>query len=411
MDWNFEPGRFYRQKATQIVYRCEAAEDIRALLHTADIGQLPQHETRLILRRPSQDLWEAISDTEEEMWIRSYSRDAEAEYGSAVGERGIVFRRQYHLDPYLAMLGSQELKTRLADIADNSIRYDEAGKVHFTPDNPNGWQRLAEEIVEELRLNPREGFFVESEGNPEIMLLSLPHDIREKPGYPLYAPWGRFPPLPPLDGPVLFKFGKFEHLRKAMDHGLMRLSPGSRYGDPSLDPAHHDPDEGKLILRPSPHSFPIILTNQREETILDSSAPRQHQVALVIGGDLQFYVWCCSATYEPRLFIDFSADACLIIHDRSELAKRINSGLLKHIPSLPGMVANSVRYYDPLKVSEFAKEAFSSKLPFMFFKHWRYAYQSEYRFVWPVPPGETCPGQLDIEFKPLSDICSLVRLN
>jgi hypothetical protein len=324
----FECGRFYRRHINGVVYRCEQVRGLRALLHSADQTALPVHDKRVMERGEPSDAWSRVPEEQEGPLVESYMRDAIAEYGSAVGEPAIIFRRQYHFDPYLSIVGDEEIRERLKIIADNIFRYNENGAVRLVSEGTAFWHRKAEEILEELRLSQREDFFETHPSDPRVRILSLPYDIREKEEYAKNAPWGRLPSLPSLASPALYKFSSYEYLRRAMENGELRISPASSYNDPSLGDAHRDDGEQRLVLRPSKMSFPILLKDHRGDVLLDTSTERDHQIAIVIGGEKDFYVWCCSEVYEPRLFIDFKADACLIVRDRQEFARRINAGLL-----------------------------------------------------------------------------------
>jgi hypothetical protein len=405
----FECGRFYRRQVDNVAYRCEQAEDSRTLLHSADLSALPVHDKRVTERGEPSGAWSLVPEDQEGPLIETYTRDAVAEYGAEVGERAIIYRRQYHFDPYLSIVGDAEIRERLKIIADNSFRYDAHGAVHLVSTGAEFWHRKSEEIVEELRLNQREGFFTAHPADPRVMILGLPYDIGEKEEYAQNAPWGRLPELPSLTAPALYKFSRYNYLHRAIEHGELRISPASSYNDPGLGVAHRDTDEQRLIIRPSKMSFPITVKDHRGRTILDTSADRDNQLAIVIGGERDFYVWCCSQVYEPRLFIDFKADACLIVRDREEFARRINAGLLAKYPRLPYMRGDNVRYYDPLSPDDVVKNMTTMPLAVMFFKDWSYSYQTEYRFVWLGEPGATL-APIDIEVKPLGDICELVQL-
>lgn len=405
---SLERGRFYRHSDDGVVYRCEQAMDARVLLHSTDLHALPTHPRRLIVRDPSPEQWVLVPDTEEAAFIDTYSRDAVLEYGVEVGDQGMVFRRQYHLNPYLAMIDAPELRERLDIIANNCIRYDSVGHASLVNDT-DYWHRKSEEMVEELRIRPREGFFTSEPSEPRARVLHMHHDFRQHSDYAHSAPWGRVPVLPPLSGPALFKFGQHSHLLDALERGILRVSRVSRYADPSLGVARIDSNELRLMLRPSPESFPIVVRDERGQPVADTSSPRDHQLAIEIGGDIDAFAWCCSEVYEPRLFVDFGADACLIVRDAREFMRRVNAGLLLHFPALQGCRGGRVRYYDPICVDEDIPEMFRAPLGPMFFKNWKYSYQAEYRFVWPVPSG-TQFRQVDIRVAPLADICTLVRV-
>ncbi|MBO6920568.1 MAG: hypothetical protein JJ858_19260, partial [Rhizobiaceae bacterium] len=92
-----------------------------------------------------------------------------------------------------------------------------------------------------------------------------------------------------------------------------------------------------------------------------------------------FYVWCCSSTYDARLFQAFEYDAALIVHDKEEFSARLNRAVTSALDR-PQFDAGRVIYYDDYTTQR-------DELLKTFSKHFRYLYQSEYRFVW--KPKET----------------------
>jgi hypothetical protein len=206
----------------------------------------------------------------------------------------------------------------------------------------------------------------------------------------------------------LFKFGEQHFLRMALRSGEVRIRAASSLDGDHLTMAQRDGEEGQRWMFPSPHGKPIILSRDAG-TILDTSKAGKRRIALSMGGDRDFFVWSCSTEYEPRMYLDFGADACLVCYDLPELGRRLNAGMAKAMPTLPGMVGSEVLYCDPLVPDEWFEEAFRKKLPLETSKHFKYAYQWEYRFVWPTKV-KRLPTHLDIEIQPLHDICDLIGI-
>ncbi|MFA7404712.1 MAG: hypothetical protein WC007_12005 [Pelobacteraceae bacterium] len=407
----FKAGFFYRRTTDGAVFLCEQVKDARILLHIADVHSCAAGERRLVFRNCEGENWEEVDESEHAQFLSTYWRDAFDEYGKEVGEQGIVFRRQYHLDPYLHGVSDTEIRERLAAIADNSIRYDSNGSSRLLESARLAyWHRKAEEALEHLRSIGKNEFFVESDSLSGAQILRLRHDIREKKNYGKYAPWGKVPQLARDTLRPLYKYGEAKYLRLALEQGRFRISPSSCYSDSSLNSARLDKDEGRITLRPSQRGFRILLQDQQGRTITDTSHPRENQLALEIGGDQNFYVWCCSKAYEPRLFVDFEADACLVIHELQTFAERLNSGLYEKFRELPGMYANDVKYYDPLCPDDSFPEMFTSPFALFFYKDFRYAYQDEYRFLWPMK-DLIALKPIEIEIGPITDIAELLQIS
>lgn len=409
----FTPGRYYRQSSTGEVYLCEKSRDSRALLHIANLAAVAPRRILLKENKDYSTEWHLIPAEEDASFHAVYSKDLYAEYGAEVGEEGMIFRRQYHFDPYLDVIGDQELRERLHFVGDNTLKYNAHGSPRMLTEEEGlrGWQRKVEEIIECLRCKERKDFFKSDPTNPNRLILSISHDITKKEVAGLTPPWGCVPALPERtkEKGTMFKFGKAIHLRPMLNEGRIRIFPASYYADSSLNAAQQDGQERRVILRPSKTGFPISVKRNGKE-IISSKTHSHGQMAIELGGDQDYFVWCCSKVYEPRLFVDFEADACLLIHDHHEFARRLNKALYAKANFAPGMIANDVRYYDPLCPDEWFQDSLKMRLPVHFLKHFRYMYQEEYRFTWPVMEDKKLIPT-DIEVGSLADICDLVEIN
>lgn len=402
--------RFYRHRADGVVFRCERVKGDRALLHIADMRLFFRgHARRLVAPKVVPSEWEVVPEKDEYPHLLAYSRDLHAEYRANDGDTAMqsaIFRRQYYLDPYLADVSDEEIRKRIQAIEDNVFRFNSYGEiVGLTGGAFAAWQRKTDEVLEELG-NGRQHFLEDHPENPGTKVMRIVLNTRKNGGYAGAIPWGR---IPKPTGGKLFKFGEAKYLRPAFENGRLRIACTSSYGDSSLNSARRDGDEGRTILRPSTTGLKITFTDESGKTIFGPVERGNKQIAVEIGGDQDSFVWCCSLTYEPRLFVDFHADSCLVIHDEKEFGKRLNIGMLEKIPTLPGMRGSRVRYYDPFLPDDTLEEMLSTPLSLFLFKDLRYAYQAEYRFLWPFR-GKLAENFIDIEVGSLTDICELLVL-
>ncbi len=406
----FEPGAFYLRSSDQLVFHCEAVNHVRALLHLADADLVPSEGRRVIVDRSASG-WIGIQPSDARAHMETYERDLLAEFGPVLDAQGAIFRRQYHLDPYLSGIGEGEIRHRLSAIADNLVRYDQRGAPRLLLEDEGllYWQKKAEEIVEELR--DRGGrLFEDSRDLPGGKALRISHDLRRKRDYECYAPWDRVPWPWKRPGHCLFKFGKRTHLSDALEMGKLQVSPAASYADPSLSAARHDDGELKLVLRPSKTGFPILVRSTPSgKTLFDTSDHSRGPLTIELGGDQDYYVWCCTKIYEPRLYIEFQADACLVIHDHREFGNRLGAAVAAKASHLSHMIAGDVEYYDPLKPDDSLKQICESAISIFLYKEFRFAYQAEYRFVWPLFGTERI-FPLDVELGSLKDICELLAI-
>jgi hypothetical protein len=114
---------------------------------------------------------------------------------------------------------------------------------------------------------------------------------------------------------------------------------------------------------------------------------------------------------QPRLFLDFSGvTSCLIIRDPDEYLQRVMRGIDQHFAFEREWEAATA----PLMYCDDVDPTLSTpNLPIVpFTKHFRFAYQCEWRVVF-APAVELAkpPSHITLELGDLSDICSVEPLS
>jgi hypothetical protein len=103
-----------------------------------------------------------------------------------------------------------------------------------------------------------------------------------------------------------------------------------------------------------------------------------------------------------RMFTDFQADAALIVHGKDEFIRRVGEAVAQPLPS--AFSHGNVGYYDPYQIDN------PSQLTPAFSKHFRYAYQDEYRMVWKPSEAGMQLEPFFVNIGPMSDIATMVEL-
>jgi hypothetical protein len=290
----------------------------------------------------------------------------------------------YSANPYLSHLDDADLEERLFAIQTNSRFIDRETLPHELDERE--WQELHEHVRYEY----------ERRGKPFSNSIQVAERL---------AAWPRLQAARDAFardvGPAgqLFKFGKIEHLEPLLRDGSLRVSPAATYKDPSLRPALRD-DE---LLRT------VILDGaQMKVTHIDKSGitrPIQAigKAQLTASAGTNYYVWCTTTTFDPRLFDDFDYDACLVIVDAHAFTDRLLAAMERAVPGWVGC-ETLVHYYDPVRPGD---TVLSSRD-----KDFRYAYQREYRFLWdpPFPNRFTVLPEINLKLGNVSDIARIVRL-
>jgi hypothetical protein len=263
-----------------------------------------------------------------------------------------AWRSDYERDPYLRGLGPAELKAREQAILTNLAYADrDPARDELTP---HEWAELLEHVqfeCERRQIPP-------IAGGQDALRPSAPSS---------YA-------VPQN----LYRFSKRRYLEPLLSSGLLTIFPAARYSDPSLLAAQRDDELARKFAREGSWWRSMAQTN--------------------------YYVLFASWSFDPRLFYDFDADACLVIHDVRDFTERLMGSVEKVLPDQDWVGGDRlVRYYDPLRPREL--ELVRAR----FEKDFRFAYQREFRYVW-EPTTERREGlpPLECMLGPLDDICSLI---
>lgn len=313
------------------------------------------------------------------------------------------WRFQYMFRRYLEHLSKEELSQRTNDILSNMTNLTNELKIAFHPVSAEGefWWKAFTHILEECRLR---GIQIDD---------ILPTNFEEI-QFPKYDLKGLDKAVEVIEqhnlqtGNYLVKYGKYKYLEPMLMNGSVRIMPALAYDDPSLNSAIKDNE-----LEVSTLTLPNEVKNEEfykkiKVSVGDKTGYLEDFFELVGNfkytrtSNSNFYVYCLTYEHSYRMFGDFEADSCLIITKPSVFLKRILEKFNETIPNY-SVYHNIVKYYDPLNVDKKSLPAFLSK-------HFRYAYQKEYRIIW-------TPSEAEMELKPvflelgnLEDCCELIKL-
>lgn len=130
--------------------------------------------------------------------------------------------------------------------------------------------------------------------------------------------------------------------------------------------------------------------------------PIEKRLDLRIRFGTDYWVYCLSRTLEPRLFVDFEANSCVVLRDSNEFRRRLTLAMHKCLPDAVHS-RDDANYIDPLLTS-------TLRVFVPLAKHFRYTYQNEYRFVW-VPQLKTPRvSPIDLTLGSLKDIADFIEL-
>ncbi len=201
-------------------------------------------------------------------------------------------------------------------------------------------------------------------------------------------------------GTFLVKFGRAKYLRRSLEEGVIRIMPASFYADPSLNQAIKDAElQIKFFCLPS--------EVQLEAFDGKTGKPKGHiktegNVTYTLEANSNYYAYCLTSALSIRLFGDFEADSCLIVKSGGDFIVRMAEAFNRLNPGWE-CISGSVDYFDPFDVE-------GSKLGVHFAKHFRFAYQQEFRMVWLPPSPRRVLDPVILELGGLQDICEIIDL-
>lgn len=295
------------------------------------------------------------------------------------------WRKMYLSKRYLSYLSVSDLESRLNDILINMLVFLKDGSLSF--DQSSYSSGLIERLVhlkEEMSLRGMSIDFLNKATEykskyPNILKAIKTWNDREF-----------------LMGEYLVKFSKKEYLEPIKNFGKFRLNPASFYDDPSLNLAVRDNELLQKTVLPQDTKFKRRMPTGEYEEIKGIQ-----NISMTNNYSTDFYVYCMTKTYQHRLFDDFSADACLLIHDLNFfLDKFLNCLKANYSDWL--LKSGKVWYNDPFF------PPISSDIPFN--KHFRFWYQSEFRIAFKPKISIKKLEPIDLEIGSLVDCCELIIL-
>lgn len=309
--------------------------------------------------------------------------------------RHIIWRRQYDERRYARHLSQSELNRRIRDVMLNMLRVNNEAKIDLGEITDEGvaWMEKWTHVLEEMQL--RHGPY--PAGFTRDMLHSEPFpnfasDLASKAAKRLAS-------LGLEKGMGLIKFGKRCRMKQLHEKGALRLQPASYFARKDHNGAVRDDELSlELALALSRDDVLKIVKNPKD---VPADAPDQ-RVNIRLQSQTDFWLYCVTTSVEPRLFVDFQADACVIIRDEQQFTKGLAAAAAHSLPRAK-MHQGPAVYVDPLLPK-------TAKLFVPFAKPFGYSYQQEHRFCWfPLAAAKELTP-IDVELGSLQDFAELIIL-
>ena len=311
--------------------------------------------------------------------------------GKQMLKRSDLWRLDYRVRRYMSHLHADDLYDRLVDVFSNLTTLTPEGQIGLPPikgDIPFPWMELWTHLLEEygLRGTGLPGGFIQDVALPKPTGDSPAKGTRELSQKGLNA------------AGKLIKYGNQGWLKETYLTGRWRISPASFYQSDDLCRARKDSEMELGIKIPSFKRHPNasdVLNEDRPDTLV---AVR----SLEVTAPSDYYLSCFARTFIHRLFDDFSSDSCLIVMDEAKFIEKMFKAFAEFRPRWRGL-CRRVDYIDPILPTSY---------PNIFFaKHFRYAYQDEFRFVWLPDPHVPKLAPVFLELGPLTDCCEFLPVS
>jgi hypothetical protein len=305
------------------------------------------------------------------------------------------WRREYRAKRYMATLTVEELNRRGADLITNIVTLTPAGQIGCQ-DIPDGdgqdWWRKWTHVCDEFqtRFGPYPNGF-----SRELVTAAR-------------TPNATFPEVPPAytelmavnlqPGRFLLRFGRAGRMEAMLRTGSIQISPASSYKDPSLNAAVHDDELSFESIAQPGVQVRVSLTPDGPWHPVGGLKEFRHKSTM----RTDYFVYCMTHTAAHRLFDDFDYDACLAITEPKEFVERLIAAVKETLPGW-GVGGGSVKYADP-------HFAYANSLAIPMTKHFRYAYQREFRMYWLPPEPRNDLKPFLVELGSLEDCANLIVL-
>lgn len=305
--------------------------------------------------------------------------------------RDEAWRHMYRRNRYCHSLAQVELNQRIRDVFLSMLRLTPEGKVGPPSMDAHGmrWMELWTHVLEEMKL--RFGPYPAGFSKDVLHTEPLPDFV----GLLAKRAAGALNHLPKTG--VTIKFGKPEHMKALFKRGALRVQSASFYRKPSHNGAVRD-DELALQVSLSLNREQIIRIVSNLQDVPQDIVTQRADIRYKSKTD--YWLYCLTTIVEPRLFVDFDAQACVVIKDPARFRASVRSA----VDAVVGTTVfrdGKVAYIDPLL-------PLSAIVDVPMSKHFRYAYQHEYRFAWLPPSPQVDLTHLDVEIGSLRDYAELI---
>jgi len=314
-----------------------------------------------------------------------------------------LWRRQYNADRYARHLSQPELDRRIRDVFLNVIHLTSKAQIDFGPikiepgavsNASTFWMETWTHVLEEMKL--RHGPYPTGFQRREILHSEPLPDLVSELGKKAAA---RLSSMGLRRGDVFIKFGKRAHMEALHEVGAPRIQPATFFAKADHNGAVRDDElRFRLSIVLSRDQMVKLVTNPQD---VPTDAPEQ-RVDVGIQLPTDYWLYCVTNSVEPRLFVDFEADSCVIIRERTKFSSMLAKASRHQLSGIV-MRQGPAMYVDPLRPT-------TANLFVPLIKHFGHTYQDEHRFFrLPAAPAPKL-SHVDVQIGSLKEFSDFVVL-
>lgn len=335
-----------------------------------------------------------------------------------VDERGLSmptfmwWEKEYVEHPYMRGLPMKDLNWRFHDLVPNALKITKGGKVGLeVAMGEVEWGRYFQHVLTEAaKRDLPYPLFIDKRYAPDWSKDGFSSSVKGQHSSRVFEAVRKWAERSSERHFSVLKYGETHFMERFLEEGEMLISPSPSFDDETLTRAQRDDENRRSVFGARKKDGTAIPASDLPSWWGDRNSIMEYSIST----DRDYMLYCMARTLSPTLFSHFGEkyNACVLIHDIHEFARRVDGGTRAQFPRGEFTYAHAwVTYFDPLGAIPPAPEPPQEiKIPIPFLKHFRYAYQQEYRFVWvPKDPRrgfeETC-----VRIGSLHDIAEIIRV-
>ena len=323
------------------------------------------------------------------------------------------WEKEYAEHRYMRALPMKDLNERWHDLMANMLSISDSGKIGISISSSGiEWARYQQHLTTEAAARGLPfPHFLDTRYSPDWNEDGFTRSVKSRHSARAFQAFEAWDEEVGNREFSVVKYGKRGDMERFLHFGEILVRPSTTFDDESFNRAQRDDENSVRVFGARATDGSAVPASQLPGWWGDRYSMNEFSSVM----DRDYMLYCMSITLSPTLFSQFGEDydACVLIKDMGEFVKRIDLGTRKCFPQELFVHGHRrTTYIDPLGEIPMTPEPpkTPSKIPIPFLKHFRHAYQKEYRFVWlPREPRKGLEKE-SVRIGSLEDIAEIIRI-